>query len=168
MYQVFLVWAHRRIALRRQLGRSTRHRLDQRTNAPVVVCNKGGSNFPAIMKFVARTNRSTFEGKFASRFRSRAFELESELADELIRVYKEWRSTRRSAIASEYCDSLPYVKRKDTNRKRTYLEFIQKRRAEKSRTSASKRRECGNQKRESKVYACVKELEAAKEYTQQD
>jgi hypothetical protein len=101
------------------------------SDAPVVVCNGGRGHFPGIKRYVNHTNRSTIEGKFSSRFRSRVEQLEPDLAKELIHVYQEQRRLApRSAIASEYHQALPGLTRVDDHRKRTYQRLLRKRFAE--------------------------------------
>lgn len=100
-------------------------------DAPVLVTNEGNSDFPLLMPLIDEANRSTFEGKFSSCFRTRTAELPKELAKQIIRKYDRLRSSRSkrssSMIAETYDQALPFPPPKaDRNRERTYQDFIAK------------------------------------------
>lgn len=90
--------------------------------APLLIDNDGLTNFPKLKKFIKNTNRSTWLGKFSSRFRSRRTPVESELADEIVDIFQQKVGIAASNIfANNYEDALPYNPPKiDHNRKQTY------------------------------------------------
>ncbi len=99
------------------------------TEAPVLARNNHRSDFPKVVKFAARTNRTTLEGGFSSRIRSRTLPLPDELARELVRIYQAKRSQASpAAIASSYVEALPYApcppKAADRHREASYQERI--------------------------------------------
>ncbi len=88
-------------------------------SAPLVVDSSGKSDIPAILAMISGVNRNGWEGRFASKFRTRKDPLPEEVADELGAVYQ---SRRRAAnLATSYNQALPWDPPVvDTNRKDTY------------------------------------------------
>lgn len=91
------------------------------SDAPLLVANDGRTDFARIVPFLTATSRSTLQGAFASRFRSRATPLPADLARQIVAVY-ERRRKKRSAIAQHYVEALPLVTRVDRNRLKTFRE----------------------------------------------
>jgi hypothetical protein len=97
-------------------------------HAPVLAANDRPSDFPVLERFVLATARTSIEGGFSSRFRSRAEPLDDRIAKELIRQYQRLRSTAPPhAIATSYEQALsqlpPLV---DRNRRQTYRALIER------------------------------------------
>jgi hypothetical protein len=93
--------------------------------APVLVCNSEDSDFPLIWKFADDTDRTTVEGGFSSRFRSRVDPLEVKVAAEVVRVYERARRhASRSAIAANYIEALPYPPAKQDHHRLATLQNL--------------------------------------------
>jgi hypothetical protein len=96
------------------------------SDAPILIGNREKSNFPKLEELLKHTSRSTNEGKFSSRFRSRTACLDEKLAQELVSVYTEQRNRKPSAIASSYEQALPWPPpRIDCDRSRTYDQAVE-------------------------------------------
>lgn len=74
------------------------------TNAPLLVSNKGHSDFPAVMDLIHGTNRETFVAAAASRFRSRTEALPEELSGQL----DAWFSRGDLSAAECYIDCVSH------------------------------------------------------------
>jgi hypothetical protein len=111
-------------------------------SAPILVSNSQESDFPVLTAGLTAVRRSTLEGKFASKYRAAATDLDDELAKELIQIYEERRVDPDSAIARAYVDALPWSPpRPDSDRKETYKKMERK-------AGRSKQRDvCGGRKR---------------------
>ncbi|MFO0799516.1 MAG: hypothetical protein U0804_18765 [Gemmataceae bacterium] len=80
------------------------------SEAPILVANDDRSDFPKLLSNLLHVDRESPEGRFSSRFRSRAQPLDDGQAAEIIRVYEQFRSTAASdAFASSYEEALPYA-----------------------------------------------------------
>ena len=114
--------------------------------APILVSNTDKSHFPQL-ESTMRAGRP-LEGHFGSSFRSRAKALETDLAEELIRVYNnKRRNAPDSAIAKRYCDALPWPPPKvDEERKRTYSQKLSEARGSKTGSACGSRKSarCGS------------------------
>lgn len=76
--------------------------------APLLISKDGKTDFPLLRKYIKTTARTTWAGKFSSRFRTRRRPLEPAEAQELTKTYENHReATGRSAIARNYVDALP-------------------------------------------------------------
>ena len=76
--------------------------------APLLIDNEGGTKFPLLKRLLRNGKRSTWVGKFASKFRSSKQPLSDKVAHEIVRVYDRFRrSEGRSAVAKNYVDALP-------------------------------------------------------------
>ncbi len=95
-------------------------------DAPILVSNRHVSDFPKLKSSLKTEmkigGRSTIEGQFSSKFRSRGICLEAALAKELIRVYEKLRKKAPSSrIANTYLDALPWLPpHPDSDRQHTY------------------------------------------------
>jgi hypothetical protein len=90
--------------------------------APLLVDNDGQSDFdfiPALLKGVRRT---TFAGRFSSRFRTRRRPLPPELSAQMVAVFdRHVRDASSGMFAKTYVDALPHPPPKvDTHRRATY------------------------------------------------
>ena len=96
--------------------------------APVLIDHAGGTGFPLLKRFLKRTDRGGWLGRFSSRFRSRRQPLEAQLSEELVRVYeKARRSAPASALSRFYIDALPYAPPNvDRYRESTYSDRLEK------------------------------------------
>ncbi len=96
------------------------------TEAPILIDNSGYTDFPLLKKFIAGTNRSSWEAKFSSRFRTRRTPLDKVIAEELLDVFdQKVAAVSSAAFSSIYVDALPYSPPKiDYNRKQTYLHHL--------------------------------------------
>jgi hypothetical protein len=90
--------------------------------APRLAVNPATSDFPLLKKSLQGGKRTTLEGQFASRFRSRTTPLEAEFAGELITVYSAMRhEASKGAFAVCYTDALPNLPPDvDYDRQQTY------------------------------------------------
>ena len=95
--------------------------------APLLINNFGHTDFPLLKKFLERTNRSSWEAKFSSRFRARREPLDKDIAQEVVDVFEQKVAIASSgSFASTYVDALPYPPPKiDHNRKQTYLRYLE-------------------------------------------
>ena len=76
--------------------------------APLLICNTGETDFPRLRPLI-EARRSTLEGAFSSRFRSRTQPVSRHIGEEIIAIFDEKRSAApRSAFATSYVDALPY------------------------------------------------------------
>lgn len=94
--------------------------------APVFVDNHGNSDFPLLKDFINYTNRTTWEGKFSSRFRSRCKPVSVEIGREIL-AFCENSSLLNDPqmLASTYDEALPYRPPKiDLNRRQSYEQLL--------------------------------------------
>jgi hypothetical protein len=98
------------------------------SGAPVLIDHEGESDFPLLKRFLKRTDRGGWLGRFSSRFRSRRQPMEAELSQELVRVYERARgSAPASALSRIYVDALPYAPPiVDLDREATYSDRLEK------------------------------------------
>jgi len=96
------------------------------TKAPLLIHNSGDSDFPLLRRFIESANRSSWEAKFASRFRSRRAALDADMAKEIIDVFEREANTERTDLfALTYIEALPYPPpRIDDDRQRTYWRLL--------------------------------------------
>ena len=93
--------------------------------APLLIDNKGNTDFPFIENIISNVERKTSMGKFASKFRSRATPLSPEESDALIHIYGGILKCKRIGLANTYIDALPYPPPViDKNRRKTYKSFL--------------------------------------------
>lgn len=126
--------------------------------APVLARNPQESDFPRLLESLTKGERESIEAQFSSNYRSRKMAVDSQIAEEVVRVYE---SRRRAAskpeIASTYIEALPWVPpAPDRDRERTYQHRLDEARgvrpdsdaseAKKKRCKARKVR-CGGVKR---------------------
>lgn len=95
--------------------------------APLLIDNFGYTDFNLLKKYIEGTNRSSWLGKFSSRFRARRTPLEEEVAQEVIKVYDhKVKVASIDSIAATYTDALPYLPPKiDHDREKTYLRHLE-------------------------------------------
>jgi hypothetical protein len=113
---------HRKVAETRWQPAPMPLRYDQ---APTLVANDG-TMMGGMSKALRGVNRSTWEAKFSSRFRSRREpinqdfpELAKQIATEFARHYK--RAQENGAVARTYDEALPWrIERSDHQRQETY------------------------------------------------
>jgi hypothetical protein len=96
-------------------------------DAPKLADNRSESDFPILDSVLKAGNRSTSEGRFASRFRSCATPMDAKIAAEIVRTYSQKRgSAPTSAIATHYTDALPSPPPcVDDKRERTYSKLFE-------------------------------------------
>ncbi len=114
------------------------------SKAPILVSNSYKSHFPRLELALKDGKSRKIEGEFGSRFRSRAEPLDTDLARELVSVYKRMRrqASNSGAIARCYAEALPWLPPKvDEHRKKTYSEKLKEARG----TEAGNR--CGKRER---------------------
>ncbi len=94
--------------------------------APLLIKNTGESDFPLLKHYIEGADCSSFESRFASKFRSRRKSLNTDIANELIKVFKKKAvSNRPGLFASHYVEALPYNPPKiDNNRRQTYSKLL--------------------------------------------
>jgi len=115
------------------------------TEAPILACNDGRSDFPLVRRFARETGCTTVEGGLSSRLRSRASPLPTRIARQVIAVYEEFRAAApRSALASSYDEALPYAPPKtDHNRRKTYEAYLKRLRRWTGENAAHSKTLCG-------------------------
>jgi hypothetical protein len=98
-------------------------------NAPLLISNQGQTDVHSIKNEIKKINRTTWMGKFSSAFRSRKRPVSEAIANELISVYDQKRSSKNNAvIARSYEEALPFNPPQiDHNRKETYQSLKRKR-----------------------------------------
>jgi hypothetical protein len=94
--------------------------------APLLVDNGGNSDFPLLVKTLMSASRSTWLGRFSSKFRSRTAFLASSLAEELIAVFDAaYEAASREDLAISYVEALPYTPPFiDAEREKTYEDGV--------------------------------------------
>jgi hypothetical protein len=90
--------------------------------APVLIDNRGNSNFPQLAKLIMTARRHSWLGRFSSTFRSRTSYLEPSIAKEIVRVFDAaYQAANREDLAVSYVDALPYMPPLiDRQREKTY------------------------------------------------
>jgi hypothetical protein len=108
--------------------------------APLLIDGTGCSDFCCIKGMIRAVDRTTWPGRFSSRFRSRRTPLPEEVAEELCSVYSHARqSAEPSSIASSYEQALPCLPNTvDPNRWQTYQTLLKDAQAETSETSRNR------------------------------
>lgn len=114
--------------------------------APLLIDNKGHTAFPLIKQMFGSVDRSTWMGKFSSKFRSRSKPLPATEAKAVIREYsRQLKAACQQDFAKTYDEALPYLPRViDKCRRRTYDQLLQ---AVESRACRCKCRKTRSQKR---------------------
>jgi len=115
-------------------------------NAPILVRNKGGSQFPKLAATIKTAGRTTVEGQFASNFRGKTSCIADGLARELIRIYaRKRKEAQRSEIARFYEDALPWrPPLVDRNRDQTYTQHLTEAGGPRPRSGCGSRRRPGS------------------------
>lgn len=91
-------------------------------SAPLLIDNDGHSDFLCLMPLLRTVNRTTWQARFSSRFRSRRQPLPDHIAAAIAQGYDAHRArSARSAIATRYHEAMdippPCI---DENRRKTY------------------------------------------------
>lgn len=98
--------------------------------APLVVSPEGESDIPALREMIVGVNRNGWEGRFASKFRTRKDPLPDEVTIQLLESYESARRrarSRRSMLATAYNQALPCDPAVvDTDRDNTYRRLLAK------------------------------------------
>ena len=94
--------------------------------APLLIDNAGRTDFPSIGSMLSDVDRTSWEGAFSSRFRSRREPLPEKVAAEVITTYERLRcQAPADSFARTYDEALPYQPpRVDRNRRDTYRELL--------------------------------------------
>ncbi len=94
--------------------------------APLIIDNRGKSDFPSLRDSLKSVNRTTWEAKFSSSFRSRRAPLEPNVANEFVGVFEDkLQSATPASFASSYVEALPYLpSRIDKRREETYKRLL--------------------------------------------
>jgi hypothetical protein len=114
-------------------------------SAPLLIDNSAGSDFPLLRGSFKNVSRTTWVGKFASKFRSRREPLENAEARELIsRYYSHRKKYGQKSIAKNYVDALPRhsAPLSSAQREKKYEKYCEKA----GRAMTSPRSCCGRQK----------------------
>lgn len=77
--------------------------------APLLIDNRGRSDFPKLRKLLRDTNRSTWISAFSSKFRARRLPLPQAIASEIQQAYdrRRWEASTEE-LARSYVDAMPY------------------------------------------------------------
>ena len=93
-------------------------------SAPLLVDNRGGSDFPVLMEMIDEVRRNTPVARFASKFRSRRKPLPADIGRHVVAAYHGFRR-RGATVAQHYADSLPFPPpRIDQDRKARYHRLL--------------------------------------------
>lgn len=108
-------------------------------HAPLLIDNDGESDFSAIQRLIGCVRRSTWMGRFSSKFRSSRTPLPDKIASELIDVYENHvQKANPSEVACSYDEALPFPPPDvDRDRRCSYQRFLK---AAGSFSSRSRRR----------------------------
>ncbi|HUV65658.1 MAG TPA: hypothetical protein VMW24_17310 [Sedimentisphaerales bacterium] len=95
-------------------------------HAPLLIDNKGDSQFRSLKSFICSTNRSTWMAKFSSKFRSRRTPLPAAVGRTIIKTYSDYlKAACDGDFARTYSEALPYPPRTiDKHRKNSYQHFL--------------------------------------------
>jgi hypothetical protein len=120
--------------------------------APVLIDNRGKSDFPQLAKLIRTARRNSWLGRLSSTFRSRTSYLEPSIAREIVAVFDAaYDAAGREDLAVSYVDALPYMPPViDRQREKTYEKALNdalRRRARQhkilsKRTRQARRRKC--------------------------
>jgi len=93
-----------------------------------LIDNKGKTETPLLKQYISTVNRTTWCGKFASKFRGRRRALNIILSNEIVEAYNVSRKqSGKEQLATIYVEALPYLpKNIDMNRLETYNHYIGK------------------------------------------
>lgn len=94
--------------------------------APLLIDNEGNTSFPRLREQIDGGGRSTWEGKFSSRFRSRRKPLDAMVARELAAIFDRlWRHAPADSRACTYVDAIPFPPpRIQNDRRADYTELL--------------------------------------------
>jgi hypothetical protein len=94
--------------------------------APLLIDNDGNSDFPMLVKSMLSARRTTWLGRFSSKFRSRTAYLEAALGKEIIAVFDAaYEAASREDLAMSYVEALPYTPPLiDAEREKTYEDGV--------------------------------------------
>jgi hypothetical protein len=98
------------------------------TEALLLVDNEGRTAVPSLKALVAGAKRTTWEGRFASAFRTRCVPLTSAVGAALVAAWEaRCRRVPPGAFARDYTDALPFMPPCiDRNRRTTYRSLVRK------------------------------------------
>ncbi|MEX2053099.1 MAG: hypothetical protein WD898_02650, partial [Candidatus Paceibacterota bacterium] len=97
----------------------------QYIHAPLLINNRGKTDFPSLRAVVAGVSRQTWVAKFSSKYRGCRESLKPNVAREVERVFDRSYQHARITLARSYADVLPYPPpRVDLNRVSTYVELL--------------------------------------------
>jgi len=110
--------------------------------APLLIDNAGKSDFPQLQHLIDPFDRSTWEGRFSSGFRTRRRPLRPEVAREIIRVFDQRiKHAGSDDIATQYQDAMAKPPPKiDTHRKATYRKYLAAAKSRKRQVAGSSSR----------------------------
>jgi hypothetical protein len=96
------------------------------SQAPLLINNKGESDFLLLKQLIAPVKCPTWERKFASKFRARRTPVAASIAEEIVQVFTQtFDSSGPHSFASTYIDALPYSPPLiDSHRKQTYQSLL--------------------------------------------
>jgi hypothetical protein len=101
--------------------------------APLLINQKGKTDFSLLKHFIRSTNWHSWVAKFSSKFRSCRKPLDIKIANQIIKVFNKTVSGNRDIFVSKYVDTLDKIPPKvDKNRRRTYFELIKRAESDKS------------------------------------
>ena len=95
-------------------------------HAPLLIDNDGKTDFPLFPGKFEGFERSTWNGKFSSAFRSRRRVLDDEIAKEIVSVFeRSFKRAKKDELATTYADALPNKPPKeDDDRDATYCQCL--------------------------------------------
>lgn len=94
-------------------------------SAPTLVDNDGNSDCDGLLKLLEGVKRETPVARFASRFRNRQAPLPLDISEEIVNVYKRFR-TGGAEVSKSYWEAMPWPPpHKDPDRARTYRRLLE-------------------------------------------
>ncbi len=102
-------------------------------SAPLLIDNDGETDFPGLMPVIRSVDRTTWMGRFASRFRTSRTPLSEAVAGSLIHEYERRRQGAEKAdFAKSYVDTMPFrPPHVETQRRKRYRMLLAKNGAKK-------------------------------------
>jgi hypothetical protein len=99
--------------------------------APLIIDRDGNTDFPALKHMIQVTDRTTWLGRFSSKFRSSRKALRSHVAAEMCQVYRRIHAkTTPAGFATSYVQTLPFPPNIiDTDRSGTYRRLLRMKKA---------------------------------------
>lgn len=112
--------------------------------APCLIDNGGRTRFPALRRFLRGVNRSTWEGRLSSKFRSNRSPLPPRVGAQICeRFDADRRASSRREISTRYDQAVPWPPPTvDTNRRATYLRLSDQSSARAKGTSCARGKSC--------------------------